>query len=152
MSMYDIINNGSNENAHKILKLVGLTANDFPRCRDVSLWNNNTEIRVITRAGGGNREEYQVNINELKNNKYYLRDEDDNFDSTYAYIFFKVPTEYLETVKNIKTDERTMEQKIQDSMKDLENMTPEQLENHPITQIFRQIEKGDAPSGTIFRI
>ena len=152
MSMYDIINNGSNENAHKILKLIGLTANDFPRYRDVSLWNNNTEIRVLTRAGGGNREEYQVNINELKNNKYYLRDEDDDFDSTYAYIFFKVPTEYLETVKNIKTDERTMEQKIQDSMKDLENMTPEQLENHPITQFFRQIEKGDAPSGTIFRI
>lgn len=152
MSMYDIINNGSNENAHKLLNLIELTANNFPRYRDTSLWNNNTEIRVITRAGGKNREEYQKNIDQLKSNKYYLRDEDDSFDSTYAYIFFKVPPEYLEIVRNIKTDERTMKQKTKDSIKDLENMTSEQLENNPIIQFLKQIEEGNAPSGTIFRI
>lgn len=152
MSFYDIMNKGSNENAHKLLNLIGLKDTDFPRYRDTSLWNNNTEIRVITRAGGGNREEYQSNIDELKNNEYYLRDEDDDFDSTYAYIFFKVPEQYLETVKDIKTDERTMKQKTDDTIKDLDKMTPEELSNHPLTKILRQIESGDAPSGTIFRV
>ena len=152
MSFYDIMNNGSNENAHKLLNLVGLTKENFPRYRDTSLWNNNTEIRVLTRAGGLNREEYQSDIDKLKSNEYYLRDEDDSFDSTYAYIFFKVPDQYLESVKDIKTDERTMEQKTNDALKDMENMTPEQLENHPIAQMLKQIIDDDAPSGTIYRI
>ncbi len=152
MSFYDIMNNGSNENAHKLLNLIGLTKDSFPRYRDTSLWNNNTEIRVLTRAGGGNREEYQSHIDELKKNEYYLRDEDDNFDSTYAYIFFKVPDKYLEAVKDIKTDERTMEQKTNDTLKDMENMTREQLENHPIAKMLKQIIEDDAPSGTIYKI
>jgi len=150
--MYDIINNGSNENAHKLLNLIGLTKEDFPRYRDTSLWNNNTEIRVLTRAGGGNREEYQANIDELKKNEYYLQDEDDDFDSTYAYIFFKVPEQYLESVKDIKTDERTMKQKTDDSLKEMNNMTLEQLENHPIAQMLKQIFEDDASSGTIYKV
>jgi len=152
MSFYDIMNNGSNENAHKLLKLIGLTKESFPRYRDTSLWNNNTEIRVLTRVGGGNREEYQSNIDELKKNEYYLRDEDDNFDSTYAYIFFKVPDQYLESVKDIRTDERTIEQKTNDTLKDMENMTPEQLANHPIAKMLKQIIEDDAPSGTVYKI
>ena len=152
MSMYNIMNKGSNENAHEILNMIGLTENDIPRYRDVSLWNNNTEIRVITRVGGGNRQDYQEEINTLKQNEFYLKDIDDDFDSTYAYIFFKVPTECLETVKDMKTDERTIKQKTDDSIKEFEKMTPEELSNHPLTQILRQIERGDIPSGTIFRI
>lgn len=152
MSMYNIMNKGSNENAHEILNMIGLTEKDIPRYRDVSLWNNNTEIRVIARVGGGNRQDYQEEINTLKQNEFYLKDIDDDFDSTYAYIFFKVPTECLETVKNMKTDERTIKQKTDDAIKEFEKMTPEELSNHPLTQILRQIERGDAPSGTIFRI
>lgn len=152
MSMYNIMNKGSNENAHKILKMISLTENDIPRYRDVSLWNNNTEIRVIARVGGANRQDYQEEINALKKNEYYIKNINDDFDSTYAYIFFKVPTEYIETVKNIKTDERTIKQKTDDAIKEFDKMTPEELENHPLTQILRQIESGEAPSGTIFRI
>lgn len=152
MSMYNIMNKGSNENAHEILNMIGLTENDIPRYRDVSLWNNNTEIRVIARVGGGNRQDYQEEINNLKQNEFYIKDIDDDFDSTYAYIFFEVPTEYIETVRNIQTDERTIKQKTDDTIKEFEKMTPEELENHPLTKILRQIESGDVPSGTIFRI
>lgn len=152
MSMYNIMNKGSNEKAHEILNMIGLIENDIPRYRDVSLWNNNTEIRVIARVGGANRQDYQEEINALKKNEYYIKNIDDDFDSTYAYIFFEVPTEYIETVKNIKTDERTIKQKTDDAIKEFDKMTLEELENHPLTQILRQIESGEAPSGTIFRI
>lgn len=78
-------------NEHKIdvLKAIGLTEQDIPRFRGAGI--DNGKICVHTRTGGGNREGYEEENDQLTLNPFYLYDEDDDFDSTYANFWFKIP-------------------------------------------------------------
>lgn len=46
-------------------------------------------IRVHTRNGGGNREWMDDAITSMEAHPWYVRDEDDDFDSTYADFWFR---------------------------------------------------------------
>lgn len=108
MSMYNLVH-GTNPAADWLLALLDLTREDVGRFRDA--WVNKTEagyeIAVYTRNGGGNRGCWRDDTPEgptcdcpgcimeyrLTAHPLYLRDADDNFDCTYATIFFRAPDE-----------------------------------------------------------
>ncbi|MFA5133067.1 MAG: hypothetical protein WC444_07110 [Candidatus Paceibacterota bacterium] len=87
----DLYHNPSKED---VLKAIGLTESDIPRFRGAGV--DGDRICVHTRTGGGNREYYAEANNELRKNPYYLCDEDDDFDCTYANFWFKIPEEHKE--------------------------------------------------------
>ena len=96
MSLYNMLF-GVNELAPILLKCLNLTPYEVPRFRDCFISDNS--ICIHTRTGGGNREDYQAENEELAAHPEYLRDEDDDFDCTYANFFFKFPKDYEEDLK-----------------------------------------------------
>lgn len=94
---------GENPRGQVILATLGLTTADVGRYRDCFVANG--EICVYTRNGGGNREEYQPVIDKLAEHPCYLRDRDDDFDCTYATIFFRFPEEHAEDLQKLDTGE-----------------------------------------------
>lgn len=102
MSFYNAVF-GENALADAILATLGLTRGDVGRFRDCFVHNG--EIAVYTRNGGGNREAYQGTINKLSEHPCYVRDEDDDFDETYATIYFRFPEEFAEELKKLDTNE-----------------------------------------------
>lgn len=72
------------------------------RFRDMHLAKDekgNTIISLFTRNGGGNRDEYFYIFDILKTHPNYIRDYDDDFDCTYAYIEFSVPDKHKNFVE-----------------------------------------------------
>ena len=101
MSFYNKLFN-ENEDFAPLLGMLGVNKEFFDRYRDVELIENGEKIRVFIRLGGGNREGYEETWDKIQKHELYVRDYDDDFDETYAYIEFKVPDEFKE---RIKTDE-----------------------------------------------
>ena len=113
MSLYNMIN-GVNPATFFILPMLGEKHPDnYPRFRDCfigELSNSNENdhfgipqkeldtskkvISVYTRVGGGNREYYAKEINELRSHPDYIKDYDDDFDSTFATFQFSIPKEF----------------------------------------------------------
>lgn len=71
----------------EILSLIGLKESDINRYRGCDI--DDDMIVVYARTGGNNRE-YYLN-DDLTNNPYYLYDEDDSYDNTYANYYFEIP-------------------------------------------------------------
>lgn len=91
MSLYNMIN-GVNPATFFILPMLGEKHPDnYPRFRDCFVDNN--EIHVYTRVGGGNRN-CGFGEEELQQHPNYLRDFDDEYDSTYATYVFSIPDEF----------------------------------------------------------
>ena len=90
MSFYNIMF-GKNPNTKEILSVLGLQEGYIERFRDCWVSEEDDEIQILTRTGGWNREDYKNEI--LTSNKYYLYDEDDDFDNTYALYHFSIPWE-----------------------------------------------------------
>lgn len=89
---------GMNPLADAILTTLGLRREDCGRFRDCFITEG--KIAVYTRNGGGNREGYMPDFSQHKN---YLSDKDDDFDNTYATIYFSFPEEFAEQLKLIDT-------------------------------------------------
>lgn len=107
---------GMNPDSDKLLRVIGLPPEDVYRFRDAYLTEAG-EVAIHTRGGGGNRECYcydyakdeqrtevidgehhhpgcvVVSHDRMRTNPNYLRNEDDDFDYTYATFYFKVPVE-----------------------------------------------------------
>ena len=96
MSLYNMLF-GVNNAAPVLLATLGLTVGDVPRFRDCYIEGDN--IVIHTRTGGGNREYYEAENDELQSNPFYVRDEDDDFDCTYANFYYRFPDEYAEELK-----------------------------------------------------
>lgn len=95
MSLYNMMN-GVNQATFFILPMLGEGHPDtYPRFRDcfVNTENEEPEIHLYTRVGGGNRNE-GYGEEELYNHPNYLTTWDDDFDSTFATYSFSVPTEW----------------------------------------------------------
>lgn len=91
MSLYNMVN-GVNPATFFILPMLGEKHPDnYPRFRDCFV--NNNEIHVYTRVGGGNRN-CEFGEQELQQHPNYLRDFDDEYDSTYATYVFSIPNEF----------------------------------------------------------
>ena len=101
MSLYNMVF-GMNPDADKLLSLLGKTAGDFGRFRNVYMEDG--YIVVHTRNGGGNREDYEDVFDEMSDHPWYSHDADDDFDCTYAYFYFRVPEAFkpiFETFKDL---------------------------------------------------
>lgn len=112
MSLYNMLF-GTNNAAPVLLAALGVTAGDVPRFRDCFI--SGDEIVIHTRTGGGNREAYEEENDALCAHPCYLRDEDDDFDSTYANFYFKFPEEYAADLKALaeQSDSHTPSEKWQ---------------------------------------
>lgn len=119
MSLYNMMF-GVNTNSADVLKALGLTSGDVPRFRDAYV--SEEQLCVHTRTGGGNRDYYESlevcmdnypeyfegddKPNEptgpwnedLRSHPWFIRDEDDGFDSTYATFYFQPPKEIVENI------------------------------------------------------
>lgn len=119
MSLYNAIN-GVNPSTFFILPMLGKHPDEYPRFRDCftgELENSEENdqfgipkkktseeevISVYTRVGGGNREDYESEIESMQNMPTYLKDYDDDFDSTFATFVFSIPEEFKEDFDKIK--------------------------------------------------
>ncbi len=104
---------GQNPASTVILATLGLTEEAVGRFRDCGV--SNGEIYVYTRNGGGNRECWGcendscpgcIISNKLPAHPLYLRDEDDEFDCTYATVYFRFPEEFAADLRAIDSGEK----------------------------------------------
>lgn len=102
MSFYNMLF-GQNPMSNVLLATLGLTKEDCGRFRDCGIANG--EIYIYTRNGGGNRGDYQDVFDSLSTHSNYLRDADDDFDYTYATIYFSFPSEYADDLAKINNEE-----------------------------------------------
>lgn len=146
MSLYERLF-GENEEAPAILGFAGLTRGMFMRYRDCFLNPEGTIVTVITRIGGGNRNEYRQAHTDIKRHPNYICDYDDAFDSTYCYFEFKVEDKFLETAKKMAPKEQHIS--VGDMFKkEVEEAnipgSPAAKRQEEIAEsIFRAIENGD---------
>lgn len=99
MSLYNILF-CENDQAKFLFRILELENCDLGRYRDIYV----TEWHVVvhTRNGGGNREEYQYVFDLLaEHHPLYDYDEDDDFDCTYADIYFRHPEKYKELLREM---------------------------------------------------
>lgn len=91
MSLYNMIH-GYASMAPILLKILDVNPEDIGRFRDC--YKLGDKIVIYTRMGGGNREDYENEIDSLRAHSLYEYDEDDDFDCTYAAFYFSIPQEY----------------------------------------------------------
>lgn len=99
MSLYNALF-GFNPFAGILLSFVGITPDDVPRFRDC--YAEDGKIVVYTRTGGGNREEYEGSNDWMTTVAGYVRDEDDDFDCTYAKFYYKPSDDVATLVSQIE--------------------------------------------------
>ena len=129
MSLYNMLF-GTNEDTPVLLGIIEVNKEYFDRFRDVELTQAGEVIRVLTRLGGGNREDYKETWQKIRNHKLYIKDYDDDFDKTYAYIDFNVPEKYLEiTRKMFKGEPESFENKFKKELEDMDKPGTKANEN-----------------------
>lgn len=100
MSLYNMIN-GTHALAGTLMQLLKIRHDAVGRFRDCFLQrgpDGALEIHVYTRNGGGNRQDFVAETEALRKHPLFLRDFDDEMDSTYATYVFSVPAAALETL------------------------------------------------------
>jgi len=98
LSFYNIMS-GVNQTTFFFLPMLGKHPDEYPRFRNCFLGDDanpeyDNHIHVYTRTGGGNREDYRVEIDTMRAMPEYVTDWDDSFDSTYASWVFRVPEKW----------------------------------------------------------
>lgn len=98
MSLYNMVN-GTSPSTFFILPMLGKHPDEYPRFRDCFLADEehpeyDNHIHIYTRTGGGNREAYETENEEMRNMDGFVTDYDDSFDSTYASWIFKIPEKW----------------------------------------------------------
>lgn len=146
MSLYNMLF-GVNENAPVLLGMLGLNMEYFDRFRDVDLIKNGTVIRVFVRLGGGNRKSYKETWKKIKSNPLYIKDYDDKFDKTYAYIEFDIPEDYKKTaLKMYKSEPVSFEDKFNQCLKNMDDPNSEAAKKAEIigNKIMNGMENGES--------
>jgi hypothetical protein len=99
MSMYNMLFGKNKSQSDFLFSLLNLTPADCGRYRDIYVTKEH--IVIHTRNGGGNREDYEHVFDEVANHPLYAYDEDDDFDCTYANIYFHHPAGFEEVLKEM---------------------------------------------------
>lgn len=99
MSMYGLVV-GSDQNSDRLNDILELEKYDTGRERDtyVRKYDEETYIVLLTRNGGGNREDYESSFDSLQKHPNYVSDWDCDWDCTYAEICFSIPEKHREEV------------------------------------------------------
>lgn len=92
MSLYNAIM-GFNPACIALLPMLGRKQDEYPRFRDCFLSDDEKRIVVYTRVGGGNRN-CGYGEDELYADENFVCTYDDDFDSTYGYYEFNVPSKW----------------------------------------------------------
>jgi len=90
MSLYNMMR-GYNPFMPIMLKILNLVPSQIPRFRDAWFTHDGKLIVILTRTGGGNREEYADDNAALRKRPGFIHDVDDAFDSTFAHFLFEMP-------------------------------------------------------------
>jgi len=90
---------GTTQATFYILPMLGKHPDEYPRFRDCFLSDSEHEeynnfIHIYTRTGGGNREGYLEENQEMRQMSGFVVDFDDSFDSTFASWVFKIPEQW----------------------------------------------------------
>lgn len=98
MSLYNMLH-GVTQATFFFLPMLGKHPDEYPRFRDCFLKDEehpeyDNHIHVYTRTGGGNREVYETENEEMRSMKGFVADFDDSFDGTFASWIFKVPEKW----------------------------------------------------------
>jgi hypothetical protein len=101
MGLYNVLF-GRNPSAPVLLAMLGTSMDRVPRFRDCFIVDDT--ICIHTRTGGGNRDDYQEGNDYLTTLPGYLRDADDDFDSTYADFYFAVPEKFKEALESLRSE------------------------------------------------
>ena len=168
MSLYNMLF-GQNIMSDFILATIGLTQQDVGRFRDCFIekaGNGDFVIAVYTRNGGGNREHWNNSYKEyvegencpcpgciieykLPKHPLYIKDRDDDFDHTYATIYFKLPKEYeKELIQWVIADKKTASNKFLNLIESLEKgeQTPQTKKALEVGRIvfdkIKQVQEG----------
>lgn len=153
MSLYNAIY-GVNQATFFILPMLGKHPDEYPRFRDcfigglensdendlfgIPLKKTSDEkvISIYTRVGGGNRDSYKNEIEQLQKLPNYLRDYDDDFDSTFATFVFSIPEKWkadFDKITENKINEISDEYK-----KEIKRVFPKIAEK--FNELFKEIE------------
>jgi hypothetical protein len=97
--LYNMLFGENASQSEFLFALLGKTREDFGRYRDIYVTDEH--IVVHTRNGGGNRDDYEYVFDEMSEHPLYAYDEDDDFDCTYANIYFRHPAEHAEVLKEL---------------------------------------------------
>ncbi len=100
---------GNNDQSPALLAMIGMQDFDFGRYRDTYVTDE--YIVVHTRCGGGNREDYEWVFEAAAENPFYSHNEDMEFDSTYADIYFRHPPEFAPMLKEMAAGTITPDEK-----------------------------------------
>lgn len=140
------------------------------RFRDIYLNEDGTEIHLLTRNGGGNRDCWNetddsapgncdcpgcVQCHWLPKHENYISDADDDFDCTFAITRFSVPAEHLERTKNLATGIRpqTLEEKTHAAVERVQGMSADELRADPkLGQLITQLENAFENTPTVVMI
>lgn len=97
MSLYNMVH-GFNPLSLDLMGVLGIDYKTVERFRDacISKYKGDFVIRVFCRTGGPNRDAHKNSV--LTEHTLYITDEDDPFDSTYAYYYFKLPADLLRQI------------------------------------------------------
>jgi len=133
MSLYNMLF-GQNPLSRVILATLNLTPADTGRFRDCFV--SEGKIAVYTRNGGGNREDYMPDFSD---HPCYLSDEDDDYDCTYATIYFKFPERYAEILTAIDTGKFEPDKRWLDYLKNMKK--PDYVIPEPMIQLMGKLRE-----------
>lgn len=140
MSLYNAVF-GENPETDILLAALNVSKQDIGRFRNIYV--SNGEIALYTRLGGGNRNCYcddpeenghcdvfcfVENIELLQNHPQYLRDEDDDFDFTYATFYFAFPPRHAEWLQTLDRGTVDFEGDWKDAFDMLQNASRNDIE------------------------
>lgn len=97
MSLYNMVH-GFNPLSLELMGVLGIDYKTVERFRDacISKYKGEFVIRIFCRTGGPNRAHHKNTV--LVDHSLYLADEDDQFDDTYAYYYFKLPGDLMRQI------------------------------------------------------
>ena len=161
MTLYNILH-GVNPGSMILLKALDLQHHklnpdgEWPtgRFRDIHLSGNGSRIILFTRNGGGNRDCWElegcrdatesaahnhgclVYVNwKLNQHPSYVKDYDDDYDSTYAHFEFRVPEELDDALDKLLEIQggppQSLFEKFTAVMEEMKSMSREEMEKDP---------------------
>lgn len=125
MSLYNAIF-GVNPLAYVVMAALKTDSNNVPRFRDAYFDADENRLVIYTRTGGGNRDYYESEEScreaypeyfvgddkvehpngpwneDLRNLSGYIGDEDDDYDCTYAYFYYDIPTAFVPIFNSLR--------------------------------------------------
>ena len=114
MSLYNIMN-GVNPATFLILPMLDKHPDEYPRFRDCFV-NEEHQIEVLTRVGGGNRN-CGYGEESLEQDPNFVKTYDDDLDCTYGYYVFNVPEKWKADFNRILNNEKPSDEYIEQMCK-----------------------------------